>query len=147
MRLLFCAPLLAVISGAALAKPLTFDAALSQAREDAPSIRAKTLGVDAARSARGAAGALPDPTLAAGIDSFPISGPLAFKPGRDNFTMARVSVSQDIPILPSAMLSRRAPTAISTPPRPIPRLRPAPSKLAWRLRGSIWLMPSAGSLC
>lgn len=61
MRLFYCAPLLAVIPGIAFAGPLTFDAALRQAKQDAPSIRAKTLGADAARSARGAAGALPDP--------------------------------------------------------------------------------------
>tara|TARA_R110000868_G_scaffold77873_5_gene222699 strand:- start:1177 stop:2376 length:1200 start_codon:yes stop_codon:yes gene_type:complete len=87
------------IPGVAYAGPLTFDGALQRARQEAPSIRAKTLGVDAAHSARGAAGALPDPTLAVGIDSFPISGPLAFEPGQDNFTMARVGVSQDIPNL------------------------------------------------
>ncbi|MFZ5736482.1 MAG: TolC family protein [Pseudomonadota bacterium] len=99
MRLFLCLPLLAVIPGAALAGPLTFEAALQRARQEAPSIKAKALGADAARSARGAAGALPDPTLGVGIDSFPISGPLAFEPQRDDFTMARVGVSQDIPNL------------------------------------------------
>lgn len=99
MRLFLCAPLLAAIPGIAFAGPLTFDAALRQAKHDAPSIRAKTLGADAARSARGAAGALPDPKLDVGIDSFPISGPLAFEPNRNDFTMARVGVSQDIPNL------------------------------------------------
>src|SRR3546814_3031665 len=53
----------------------------------------------AARSARGAAGPLPDPTLGVSVESFPISGPLAFEPQRDDFTMARVGVSQDIPNL------------------------------------------------
>ena len=76
---------------------LTFNAALRQARESAPSLRAKALGVDAARSARSAAGALPDPKLALGVDSFPISGPLAFEPGRDDFTWVKAGVSQDIP--------------------------------------------------
>jgi cobalt-zinc-cadmium efflux system outer membrane protein len=81
------------------AAPITFDAALQRARVDAPSSKAKLLGANAARDARGAAGALPDPTLAVGVDSFPISGPLAFEPSRDDFTMARVGVSQDIPNL------------------------------------------------
>ncbi|MEO6092818.1 MAG: TolC family protein [Novosphingobium sp.] len=99
MRLFLCAPLLAALPGIASAEPLTFDGALERARRDAPSLKAKALGADAARSARSAAGALPDPTLAVGIDSFPISGPLAFEPQRDNFTMARVGVSQDIPNL------------------------------------------------
>ena len=99
MRLFLCTPLFAVIPGIAFAGPLTFDAALRQAKHDAPSIRAKTLGADAARSAREAAGALPDPKLDVGIESFPISGPLAFEPQRDDFAMVRVGVSQEIPNL------------------------------------------------
>lgn len=87
------------ISMPALAGPLTFDAALAKAAADAPSIKAKSLGADGARSARIAAGQLPDPKLALGIDSFPISGPLAFAPQRDNFTWAKIGVSQDIPNL------------------------------------------------
>lgn len=90
---------LASISGPAFAGPLTFDAALQKAATDTPSIKAKSLGAESARSARIAAGQLPDPKLALGIDSFPISGPLAFEPQRDNFTWVRVSVSQDIPNL------------------------------------------------
>jgi outer membrane protein TolC len=92
---LFCA----LLPTAATAAPLTFDAALQRARADAPSLKAKALGADSARSSRGAAGSLPDPTLAVGVDSFPISGPLAFEPSRDNFTWGRVGVSQDIPNL------------------------------------------------
>ena len=99
MRLFLCAPLLAAIPGIAFAGPLTFEAALQRARQEAPSIKAKALGADAARYARGAAGALPDPTLGVSVESFPISGPLAFEPNRDDFTMARVGVSQDIPNL------------------------------------------------
>jgi outer membrane protein TolC len=99
MRLFLCLPLLAAIPGIAFAGPLTFEAALQRARQEAPSLRAKGLGADAARSARSAAGALPDPTLGVSVESFPISGPLAFEPQRDDFTMARVGVSQDIPNL------------------------------------------------
>lgn len=72
MRLFHCAPLLAAIPGIAFAGPLTIDAARS---------------------------ALPDPTLAFGVESFTISGPLAFEPNRNDFTMVRVGVSQDIPDL------------------------------------------------
>lgn len=99
MRAFMFAPLLAALPAAALAGPLTFNAALHQAQVYAPSLKAKSLGVDAARSVRGAAGALPDPKLDAGIDSFPISGPLALEPNRDNFTWVKVGVSQDIPNL------------------------------------------------
>jgi outer membrane protein TolC len=99
MRLLFYAPLLAVAPGMASAEPLTFHAAIERAQQQAPSIKAKALGTDAARAARPGAGALPDPTLGVSVESFPISGPLAFEPQRDDFTMARVGVSQDIPNL------------------------------------------------
>lgn len=78
---------------------LTFDAALEKAAADAPSITAKSLAASASRSSRTAAGQLPDPKLALGIDSFPISGPLAFEPQSDNFTWINVGVSQDIPNL------------------------------------------------
>lgn len=89
--------LVLVAAGApTLAGPLTFDDALRKAAIT-PSIEAKTLGANAARSARIAAGQLPDPKLALGLDSFPISGPLAFEPQRDNFTWVNVGVSQDIP--------------------------------------------------
>ncbi len=90
---------LASVSMPALAGPLTFDAALEKAAADAPSIKAKALGADGTRSARIAAGQLPDPKLALGIASFPISGPLAFQPQRDNFSWVNIGISQDIPNL------------------------------------------------
>lgn len=82
---------------AARAEPLTFDQAIARAHNNAPSLRADALGIDATIAARQAAGSLPDPKLSLGIDSFPISGPLAFEPSRDDFTWVRVGVSQDIP--------------------------------------------------
>ena len=81
----------------ARADPLTFEEALARTQANAPSLQAKALGADASRATRQAAGALPDPKLSIGIDSFPISGPLAFKPSRDDFTWVRVGISQDIP--------------------------------------------------
>lgn len=86
-------------AAAAKAAPMTFDAALSAARTHAPSFRAKGFGLDEARAARGAAGALPDPKVSVGVENFPISGPLAFKPSRDDFSGVRVGLSQDIPNL------------------------------------------------
>ena len=87
----------AAIASPARAGPLTFEEAIARAQANAPSLQATTLGADARRAARRAAGALPDPKLSFGIDSFPISGPLAFQPSRDDFTWVRVGVSQDIP--------------------------------------------------
>ena len=87
----------ATIVSPARADPLTYEDAIERAQSNAPSLRARSLGAKASRAARGAAGALPDAKLSLGIDSFPISGPLAFQPSRDDFTWVRVGVSQDIP--------------------------------------------------
>lgn len=84
---------------AAQAKPMTFEAALAQARASAPSLKAKGLGVDAAQVAIEAAGQLPDPKASVSLESFPISGPLAFRPNQDNFTWVKFGFSQDFPNL------------------------------------------------
>ena len=100
---------------AAHAKPLTFKAALLEARDSAPSLKAKALAVEAARASADAAGQLPDPKASVGIDSFPISGPLAFKPNQDNFTWGRVGFSQDFPNLAKRRAQRgRAQSDIAT---------------------------------
>nr|WP_225010954.1 TolC family protein [Novosphingobium percolationis] len=90
-------PLLAAIPCAALAEPLTFDAALRHATNKAPSLKAGMAGVDATRSAAVAAGRLPDPTLSVGIDNFPVSGPPAFSFTRESMTMARIGIEQPFP--------------------------------------------------
>ncbi|MBS0480953.1 MAG: TolC family protein [Proteobacteria bacterium] len=97
MRRLALAPLLAAIPIAALAEPLTFDAALDKAVRTAPSLQASEAGVEASRSEAVAAGRLPDPTLTVGVDNFPVSGPPAFTFGRDSMTMTRVGVEQAFP--------------------------------------------------
>ena len=97
-----CAAALAAVLVAAApvsAAPLTFDGAVALARVNAPSLRAKALGAAASQSARQPAGALPDPKFSVGVENFPISGPLAFKPSRDDFSGVRVGLSQDIPNL------------------------------------------------
>jgi outer membrane protein TolC len=99
MRACLLAPLLVALSTAGHAMPLTFNAALREAAANAPSLKAKGLGVEAARLSRTGAGALPDPRAEVGIESFPVSGPLAFRPSRDDFTMLRIGVSQDLPNL------------------------------------------------
>ncbi|MGE4305829.1 MAG: TolC family protein [Novosphingobium sp.] len=87
----------AAAPGAALAEPLTFDAALTRATRDAPSIHAGEAGVEARRSAAVAAGRLPDPTLNLGLDNFPVSGPPAFSFTAENMTMERIGLEQSFP--------------------------------------------------
>lgn len=86
-------------SPAALAEPLTFDAALERAAREAPSLEASAFEIEARRSAATAAGQLPDPKLGIGIDNFPVSGPPAFSLTRENMTMERIGVEQEVPNL------------------------------------------------
>lgn len=99
MRTLILLPLLAALPGAGLADPLTFEAALARSDAQAPSLRARTLDIDARRSAAQASGQLPDPKLGVGLDNFPISGPPAFTFNGDSMTMGRLGISQDVPNL------------------------------------------------
>ena len=99
IRLLLACLLLApaMLAGVAHAAPLTYDAALAAADRSAPSLQAKTLDVDAARSMAIAAGQLPDPKVRVGLDNFPVSGPPAGRFGPDSMTMASIGVIQDVP--------------------------------------------------
>jgi cobalt-zinc-cadmium efflux system outer membrane protein len=81
----------------AYAEPITFTDALSRAVTSAPSLRASSLGIDAARAGVRPAGALPDPKVSVGVTDFPISGPLTGRPDRDNFSMLALGFSQDVP--------------------------------------------------
>ena len=76
------------------AEPLTFQAALERAKNDAPSLKGRAAGVQAAQSAAIAADRLPDPTLDVGIRDFPVTGPDAGRLNRDDFTMTTIGVSQ-----------------------------------------------------
>ena len=89
----------AIAPAATKAKPLTFATALSEARANAPALKAKAFAVEAVQSAVDAAGRLPDPKASVALESFPISGPLAFKPNRDDFTWLKFGFSQDVPNL------------------------------------------------
>ena len=97
---------LAMIAGAARAAPLTYEAALKLADDTAPSLRAKLADVRAARSSAIAAGRLPDPKLALGVEGFPISGPFAGRPGADDFSDVRVGLMQDFPSLAKRRAAR-----------------------------------------
>ncbi len=88
---------LAIIAGTVHAAPLTYEAALKLADDSAPSLQAKSADVRAARSGAIAAGRLPDPKLALGVEGFPVSGPFAGRPGVDDFSDVRLGVMQDFP--------------------------------------------------
>jgi outer membrane protein TolC len=97
MRSLSLLAVATLFAGAAHAEPLTLADALNRARTSAPGVTAKALQVEAARAAAIPAGALPDPKASVGVTDLPISGPLAGRPDRDNFSMLSLGYSQDVP--------------------------------------------------
>jgi len=80
-----------------IADPLSFNAALTLAERSSADIEAQTAGLEAARSASRAAGALPDPKLALGVDNLPVTGPDQWRVDRDFMTMRKIGVMQDFP--------------------------------------------------
>ncbi len=92
--------LLVLLMGAASlasAEPLSFAAALEIATRSSPDIAVRTTSMDAARSAAVAAGRLPDPKLAVGIENLPVTGAEQWSLTRDFMTMRKIGVMQDLP--------------------------------------------------
>jgi len=92
--------LLVLSMGAAAAvnaEALTFETALRIATQSSPDIAVQTTNVAAARSASTAAGRLPDPKLAVGIDNLPVTGADQWSLSRDFMTMRKVGVMQEVP--------------------------------------------------
>jgi outer membrane protein, heavy metal efflux system len=88
---------LATAVGVARSEPIAFDTALQIATRSSPDIAQQSASVDAARSASIAAGRLPDPKLAVGIENLPVTGPQQWSPTRDFMTMRKIGLMQDIP--------------------------------------------------
>jgi len=88
---------LAFLATRTYAAPLTYAAALDLAQRSAPSLQAADLQAQAAHAALPAAGALPDPKLNLAAEGYPVSGPNAGHPERDDFSDLKVGVMQDVP--------------------------------------------------
>ena len=97
------------LAPAAHAETLNFADAVARAAVDGPTITAQSAAVDAAQRMIRPAGRLPDPQLVLGIDSFPVSGPNAGSLTRDDFTMQRVGIMQEM----ESGAARRARTAVA----------------------------------
>ncbi len=91
------AALLGVAGLKAGAAPLTLEEALRLAGQTAPSLATQDARIEAARQSVIPASAWPDPKLVTGLDSFPVSGPNRFSLTRDNFTMLRIGLMQEVP--------------------------------------------------
>lgn len=97
MRSVWLSATAILFAGAAHATPLTYAAALELAQQSAPDLEARADDLEAARAASVAAGRLPDPKLALGLEGFPVSGPDAGRPERDDFSALKIGVIQDVP--------------------------------------------------
>jgi len=85
------------VTSQAPAAELTLDAAVAQAREQAPQLMSQAAAVDAARARAVAAGRLPDPELTTGVDDLPVTTRDAGSFTRDSMTMRRIGVMQSFP--------------------------------------------------
>jgi outer membrane protein TolC len=94
------------IAPTAFAQSLTFSDALERA-EEGPLVSARADALEAARRSIGPAGALPDPQLILGVENLPATGPDRFRLDRDEMTMSRVGVMQEMPSFPE-LGARRA---------------------------------------
>lgn len=84
-------------ASAAHALPLSFEQAQLLAEQRSAALTARQASAAGAQQARTAAGQLPDPRLAVGVENFPVSGPERFSWNRESMTMRRVGLMQEVP--------------------------------------------------
>ena len=85
------------LAPAAHAQDLSFSDALERAATDGPTIVARSAALDAATRGIGPAGALPDPELVLAIENVAATGPDRYRLDRDEMTMKRVGIMQEMP--------------------------------------------------
>ena len=110
MRLAWIFACAAVLASAAYAQDLSFSDALERAASDGPTIVARRAAVDAATHSIAPAGALPDPELVLAIENVPATGPDRYRLDRDEMTMQRVGVMQEMPSSAKLGISCMTPT-------------------------------------
>jgi outer membrane protein TolC len=93
----FAAALFAIAAGSVSAGELTLAEAVRRAVEIAPQLEASLATVEAASQELRRAGSLPDPMLAIGFDSLPISGADAFDFDADAMTEKTIGLRQELP--------------------------------------------------
>lgn len=93
------------IAPTAHAQDLSFSDAIQSAAADGPTIEARGAAVRAAEQSIRPAGALPDPQLVVALDNVPVTGVDRYRLNRDEMTMQRVGIMQE---MPSGLHARRA---------------------------------------
>lgn len=97
MRIAWLLACAAIVAPAAYAQDLSFADALERAASDGPTIVARRAALDAAERSIGPAGALPDPELVLAIENVPATGRDRYRLDRDEMTMQRVGIMQEMP--------------------------------------------------
>ena len=92
---LFTALILTSVAAYAQETPVTLDAALQAATDHSAAMGAAQASVRASSEAAVRAGQLPDPTLKAGVDNLPVTGPQKYTIGQDFMTMRRIGIEQE----------------------------------------------------
>jgi outer membrane protein TolC len=92
---LFTALILTSVAAYAQETPVTLDAALRAATDHSTTMGAAQASVRASSEAAVRAGQLPDPTLKAGVDNLPVTGPQKYTIGQDFMTMRRIGIEQE----------------------------------------------------
>src|SRR4051794_23718065 len=94
-RLLVVALMLASATVRAQNASFTLEAALQSATDRSAAMQAAQASERASSEAAVKAGQLPDPTLKAGIDNLPVTGPQKYTIGQDFMTMRRIGIEQE----------------------------------------------------
>ena len=84
-------------TGTAGAQSLSLQEALRAADAHSPRLAAQRHMLSSAEAQVGRAGELPDPRLRLGIENLPVTGPDAWRDGRDSMTAAQIGVAQEFP--------------------------------------------------
>jgi outer membrane protein TolC len=86
-----------LVAGTAGAQSLSLDEALRAADAHSPRLAAQRHMLGSTEAQVGRAGELPDPKLRLGIENLPVTGPDAWRYGRDSMTAAQIGVAQEFP--------------------------------------------------
>lgn len=94
---ILCLVLLSPMAAVAQEQVLTLEQAIDRALHEAPQIAASSARLESAQVVVPAAGRLPDPELATGVDNLPIDTADRFSFSRDFMTMRKIGLMQEFP--------------------------------------------------
>jgi outer membrane protein TolC len=88
---------LALAAAPSFAQSLSLEEALKAGEAQSPRLAAQRHMLSSTEAQVGRAGELPDPRLKLGIENLPVTGPGAWRYGRDSMTMGQIGLAQEFP--------------------------------------------------